>query len=110
MSMTELEKRCVDALAKAQGLDPHEISALPISTATGNLLDEVRAVLAEAGVAELVEARDNRDTLKRAVLQWMNDQGAQGRLRTNDQAPMWLDYIKSEEAYSSAITKIGANQ
>ena len=53
MSMTELERRCVDALAKAQGLEPHEIAALPISTATGNLLDEVRAVLAEAGVAEM---------------------------------------------------------
>ena len=51
-----LERRCVDALAKAQGLEPHETAALPISTATGNLLDEVRAVLAEAGVAEMVEA------------------------------------------------------
>ena len=68
MSMTELEKRCVDALAKAQGLDPHEISALPISTATGNLLDEVRAVLAEAGVAELVEAlRRSREGWENAV-------------------------------------------
>ena len=98
--MTELVNRCVDAAIAVP--DHDELG--PDYNAI------VRAVLAEAGVAELVEARDNRDTLRRAVLQWMNDQGAQGRLRTNDQAPMWLDYIKSEEAYSSAITKIGANQ
>lgn len=102
MSMTELERRCVDAYARASETTDYGTEL--------NTLGIIRAVLAEAGVAELVDARDNRDTLKRAVLQWMNDQGAQGRLRTNDQAPMWLDYIKSEEAYSSAITKIGANQ
>lgn len=94
-TLSELERRCVERYERDAPMTVVQI---------------VRAVLAEAGVAELVEARDNRDTLKRAVLQWMNDQGAQGRLRTNDQAPMWLDYIKSEEAYSSAITKIGANQ
>lgn len=95
--MTDLLTRCAIVVARhwAESDTPEDVA---------------KAVLAEAGVAELVEARDNRDTLKRAVLQWMNDQGAQGRLRTNDQAPMWLDYIKSEEAYSSAITKIGANQ
>ena len=95
-----LERRCVDAGMMVPPNEWQKHGPLAI----------VRAVLAEAGVAELVEARDNRDTLKRAVLQWMNDQGAQGRLRTNDQAPMWLDYIKSEEAYSSALAKIGANQ
>ena len=100
MSMSELDRRCVDA---AIAVPDHDELGPDYSAI-------VRAVLAEAGVAELVEARDNRDTLRRAVLQWMNDQGAQGRLRTNDQAPMWLDYIKSEEAYSSALAKIGANQ
>ena len=110
MSMTELEKRCVDALAKAQGLEPHETAALPISTATGNLLDEVRAVLAEAGVAAFVEAREHRDNLKRAVIQWMNDEGARGHLRQNDRAPMWVDYANAEESFAAALTKIGANQ
>ena len=91
--MTELEKRCVDALAKAQGLDPHEIAALPISTATGNLLDEVRAVLAEAGVAELVGAA-------RDVLPTLNCMRKQGIRVDPDQV----------DALESAVAKIGANQ
>ena len=75
-----LERRCVDALAKAQGLDPHEISALPISTATGNLLDEVRAVLAEAGVAEYVIWSNEHRTWWRANSQgYTIDLAAAGR-------------------------------
>lgn len=100
--MTELEKRCVDALAKAQGLDPHEIAALPISTATGNLLDEVRAVLAEAGVAELVEAatylRD--DMLERAKREaWQHN----GDIVVDAGAGAW-------SRFNAALAKIGANQ
>lgn len=44
MSMSELERRCVDAAHNTRG---------PID---GYMLAVVRAVLAEAGVAELVEA------------------------------------------------------
>jgi len=92
MSMTELEKRCVDALAKAQGLDPHEIAALPISTATGNLLDEVRAVLAEAGKALL------SDEAVADAWSALFDAGGSG----NEQGV--------RAAINAALVKIGANQ
>ena len=50
MSMTELERRCVDAVKKA--IARHIATSLT-STPTETI---VRAVLAEAGVAELVHA------------------------------------------------------
>ena len=49
MSMTELERRCVDAALDAR------VGALADGP-EGHMLAIVRAVLAEAGVAELVEA------------------------------------------------------
>ena len=99
MSMTELERRCVDVLAKAQGLEPHEIAALPISTATGNLLDEVRAVLAEAGVAELVGALRAIATYDKRHTSWS---------LTGRRSDSTASHLKC--LASSALTKIGANQ
>jgi len=102
MSMTELERRCVDALAKAQGLDTHEIAALPISTATGNLLDEVRAVLAEAGVAEM------RQTIAEAY-QAGADAVHKAWVDTGGNVPGYPDFWEAAHDYADSA-KIGANQ
>ena len=86
MSMTELERRCAFVL---QNLD--ETWDNP---SCGRSYEEIaRAVLAEAGVAELVEAA-------RDVLPTLNCMRKQGIRVDPDQV----------DALEAALTKIGANQ
>ena len=82
--MTELERRCVDAAHNTRG---------PID---GYMLAVVRAVLAEAGVAELVEA---------CKLFVKYDEGDQ-----ISDVTLMLDYATANMAIRAALTKIGANQ
>ena len=107
MSMNELERRCVDAAHNTRG---------PID---GYMLAVVRAVLAEAGVAELVEA------LTRAVAIIEHCDVTEGVCCCGDNmdthaepmscghspvdhgsytASQWLDEARA------TLTKIGANQ
>lgn len=44
------------------------------------------------GNKDLRDAVRRRERLKQDVLAWMADQGKQGRLRCNGDAPMWRDY------------------
>ena len=86
MTMTELEQRCVDAGREARNRAMFTNDDISMSSI-------VRAVLAEAGVAELVEAA-------RAVLPTLNCMRKQGIRVDPDQV----------DALEAALAKIGATQ
>lgn len=47
-----------------------------------------------------------RNELKRQVIEWMNNEGSEGRLRQNSQAPMWADYEDAETALQKALNAV----
>jgi len=48
-------------------------------------------------IKAFLDAVDKRDKLKQDVIDWMTDQGKQGILRYNSDAPMWTAYVQSED-------------
>ena len=83
-----LERRCVDAYARASETTDYGTEL--------NTLGIVRAVLAEAGVAELVEA---------CKLFVKYDEGDQ-----ISDVTLMLDYATANMAIRAALAKIGASQ
>ena len=98
MSMTELEKRCVDALDGCEAHIEDDSEAIAI----------VRAVLAEAGVAELVEALDfyaDKSAWNQPPVQTV--ESVVGVAYQNKASQMQKDRGVKARA---ALAKIGANQ
>jgi hypothetical protein len=58
-----------------------------------------------AARAEAIETRFA--AAKQAVIDWMNAEGAEGRLRTNAQAPGWAEYKVAEADYSRLRAALG---
>ena len=54
----------------------------------------------------LVAAVQKRDTLKAAVLDWMDSEARSPRIRTNGQAPMWRDYLQAEDEVDRCVRAI----
>jgi hypothetical protein len=52
----------------------------------------------------------SRNAARAAVLDWMNEQGASGNLRTNSQAPGWVAYETAERELREAIDALGTEQ
>ena len=50
----------------------------------------------------LADALRHMRAKRREVVDWMNAEGAAGRLRQNDQAPCWKDYEAAMDAYDAA--------
>lgn len=94
MSMTELERRCVDAI-----LGTARFGVTPTGGMIEAALNHTRAVLAEAGVAELVAAA------KRSLQGWENavELGLIPQRHTNN-ATILADELRA------ALAKIGATQ
>ncbi len=58
-------------------------------------------------MSDLIELARNRNRLRKAVVDWMNEQGALGNLPSNSDAPMWNDYSAAEDALRQAIAEVG---
>lgn len=64
------------------------------------------ASLAAEPLELLREAFVERRRSRIEVESWMNQQAAQGSLRTNSQAPAWPDYEKAALEFDRLITQI----
>lgn len=53
-------------------------------------------------MATLEELAKARNVARDKVVAWMNTEGAQGNLRTNDQSPYWAEYVAAETAFCEA--------
>jgi hypothetical protein len=53
------------------------------------------------------ELARKRNTLRQKIVDWMRDEGAQGNLRTNSQAPDWNDYVVAQHELNDAIAALG---
>lgn len=47
-----------------------------------------------------------RNAARKAVLDWMNEQGAHGQFRTNSQAPGWVAYEIAEREFAAAVDAV----
>lgn len=56
----------------------------------------------------IISARARVVKARRDVIDWMNAEGAAGRLRTNEQAPGWPAYIDAEDAWAAILRDIDA--
>jgi hypothetical protein len=63
--------------------------------------------LASMGLAALAR---RRNTAAKAVKDWMDAEGREGRLRTNEQSPGWAAYDKAERDLWAAIQAVGVEQ
>lgn len=52
-------------------------------------------------------ARSDRDRLRREVLEWMDAEAKEARIRQNSQAPKWFDYSRSEDALARLRDELG---
>lgn len=57
-------------------------------------------------IEELLETIRHFKEMRKTVVDWMNAEGAAGRLRQNQDCPQWLAYKRAEEAFGRAIAHV----
>jgi len=53
------------------------------------------------------ELAREHNAARKAVTDWMDAEGREGRLRHNDQAPGWPEYERARKALDAAISSVG---
>ena len=117
MSMIESAARALAKLAFESDDPPY----LGIAETQESFIDahwrdwelEVRTVLKSFGLQQemtgptLDDLTREHSRLRDGVLTWMDAEGAAGRLRRNDQAPMWAEYVAVADAMAVMRRKLG---
>ena len=57
-------------------------------------------------ILRLLQAIKVHAFARKAVMDWMNAEGREGKLRTNNQAPGWPAYEIAQREYSIALTAV----
>lgn len=47
-----------------------------------------------------------RNRRHREVIEWLDAEGAAGRLKLNSQAPAWSDYVEAQKAFTLAAAEV----